>query len=92
MGARLRALGVLSALFVAPEARGHGIGAALLEAGIEWCQREGLAPCLDIVPNRSRALDLYRARGWRTVAEVPTRWIVPGSPLVHVMVLEGWEP
>lgn len=80
-------LGVISALFIANSVRGRGVGVRLLDAAAEWCTDHGLGPCLDIVPNRSNALDIYRARGWCTVAEVDTWWRQPGSPLVHVMVL-----
>ena len=80
-------LGVISALFVAGSVRGQGIGTLLLDTAAAWCRSRGLGPCLDIVPNRTRALAMYRARGWVTVAEVETWWMQPGSPLVHVMVL-----
>lgn len=80
-------LGVISALFISAEVRGRGIGSLLLEAATSWCVTRGFGPCLDIVPNRTQVLEMYRARGWQTVAELPTVWMMPGSPLVHVMVL-----
>lgn len=80
-------LGVISALFIDNSVRGQGVGTLLLDTAAQWCRDHGLGPCLDIVPNRSGALDMYRARGWVTVDEVETWWMQPGSPLVHVMVL-----
>lgn len=80
-------LGVISALFISNSVRGRGVGTLLLDTAAAWCRDRGLGPCLDIVPNRSGALAIYRARGWVTVAEVETWWMQPGSPLVHVMVL-----
>ncbi|HZK06450.1 MAG TPA: GNAT family N-acetyltransferase [Actinomycetaceae bacterium] len=82
-------LGVIGALFIGNRVRGRGVGTLLLDTATQWCLDHGLGPCLDIVPNRTNALAMYRARGWRTVAETETVWMVPGSPLVHVMVYGG---
>ncbi len=57
--------GEIKRLIVAPEARGLGIGRALLEAVETTAAREGMPVLrLETGPGNARALDLYHAAGW----------------------------
>lgn len=70
-------------MFVAPDARGGGAGAALLRAAEEWARAHGLGAMNAMVaaPNRA-ALDFYRAIGYE-VGPV-TGVLRPGSTIpVH---------
>ncbi len=82
----------VSALFVAAEARGHGLGRQLLEAVVDDVVSSQLFPCLEVLPNHPAALSLYLASGWRVVHRLRPDWLtaVAGDegPDVHVMVLD----
>ncbi len=57
--------GEIKRLIVAPEARGLGIGRALLEAVDATAAHEGVPVLrLETGPGNARALDLYREAGW----------------------------
>ncbi len=57
--------GEVKRLIVAPQARGLGIGRALLQAVEAAAAREGLPVLrLETGPGNARALDLYREAGW----------------------------
>ncbi|MFI5658645.1 GNAT family N-acetyltransferase [Streptomyces sp. NPDC051684] len=65
---------VVGRLFVAPSARGHRLGAALLErAAREACLRGALA-VLDVVTTDRAAIALYERLGWRFLGEGQQRW------------------
>ncbi len=71
-------LAVLSAFFVARSARGARVGRRLHDAAIRWAEQHDYALCLDTVVPGSRALQMYHAAGWRTVA--PFRpWFLPAD-------------
>ncbi|MFF9126686.1 GNAT family N-acetyltransferase [Streptomyces sp. NPDC014889] len=65
---------VVSRLFVAPRARGHGIGALLLGRAVEEARRRGLHPVLDVVASDTAAAALYERLGWERMATVEQRW------------------
>ncbi|NJQ03784.1 GNAT family N-acetyltransferase [Streptomyces zingiberis] len=65
---------VVSRLFVAPSARGHGIGALLIGRAVEEAQRRGLHPVLDVVASDAAAAALYERLGWELLATVEQRW------------------
>ncbi|MFI7276892.1 GNAT family N-acetyltransferase [Streptomyces sp. NPDC049879] len=65
---------VVSRLFVAPWARGHGIGALLLGRAVEEAGRRGLHPVLDVVASDTAAAALYERLGWRRLATVEEQW------------------
>jgi GNAT superfamily N-acetyltransferase len=67
-------LAVVSRLFVAPSARGHGIGAALLAHACAEAGRWGLRPALEVLAHDQNAIALYDRAGWRRVASVPAPW------------------
>lgn len=72
-------------LFVAPDARGLGLGARLLEAACAEARRRGLRPALKVLDHDRAAMALYDRAGWRRVATVETPWVVadPSMALLH---------
>ncbi|WP_405888476.1 GNAT family N-acetyltransferase [Streptomyces sp. NBC_01136] len=73
-GAGGEATAVVSRLFVAPGARGHGIGALLMERAVREARRRGLHPVLDVVASDVAAAALYERLGWELLATVEQRW------------------
>ena len=65
---------VISRLFVAPGARGRGLGAALLNRAGAEARRRGLHPVLDVVASDTAAAALYERLGWEFLAAVEQRW------------------
>ncbi|MFJ4974929.1 GNAT family N-acetyltransferase [Streptomyces coeruleorubidus] len=65
---------VISRLFVAPQARGHRIGALLIGRAVEEAQRRGLHPVLDVVASDTAAAALYERLGWELMATVEQQW------------------
>ncbi|MBD9727070.1 GNAT family N-acetyltransferase [Streptomyces caniscabiei] len=65
---------VISRLFVAPSARGLGLGATLLARAASGARERGLHPVLDVVASDTAAVALYERLGWRLLATVEQRW------------------
>lgn len=65
---------VISRLFVAPSARGRGIGASLMARAVAEAQGRGLHPVLDVVASDTAAAALYERLGWQLLAIVEQRW------------------
>ncbi|MEU3374787.1 GNAT family N-acetyltransferase [Streptomyces sp. NPDC006711] len=68
------ATAVVNRLFVAPWARGHGIGALLMARAATEAQDRGLHPVLDVVASDTAAAALYDRLGWQLLATVEQRW------------------
>ncbi|TGB10441.1 GNAT family N-acetyltransferase [Streptomyces sp. MZ04] len=68
------AAAVVSRLFVAPEARGHGIGARLLERVVAEAGELALHPVLDVVASDTSATALYERTGWRFLGTGEQHW------------------
>lgn len=64
---------VISRLFVSPEARGHGTGAALLARAVGAARTRGLHPVLDVVAT-DPAASFYERLGWRLLGTADQRW------------------
>jgi ribosomal protein S18 acetylase RimI-like enzyme len=66
-------LAVVSRFFVAPEARGRGIGAALMDRAQQHAAAARLELVLDVAEHNRDAIAFYERRGWRRVgsAELP---------------------
>ena len=80
-GQPVERLSCLTRLFVAVEARGAGLGAALLDAVVAHAAEEGHTAVLEVSPADGPALALYHRRGWRPAGDGPQRWWVPdGGP------------
>lgn len=74
---------VLSRLFVAPRARGHRIGALLIDRATEEARRHGLHPVLDVVASDTAAAALYERLGWERMATIEQRWSARQTVSVH---------
>ncbi|MFF9278023.1 GNAT family N-acetyltransferase [Streptomyces griseosporeus] len=83
---------VVGRLFVAPRARGHGLGAALLRRAGEEAGRIGLHPVLDVVASDTAAAALYERLGWRRLATVEQRWSPAQVVSVHCYAAPGGPP
>ncbi|WP_329396020.1 GNAT family N-acetyltransferase [Streptomyces melanogenes] len=68
------ATAVVSRLFVAPGARGHGIGRLLLGRAVSEARARGRHPVLDVVASDTAATALYERLGWELLAEVEQEW------------------
>jgi ribosomal protein S18 acetylase RimI-like enzyme len=69
----------VSRLFVAPEARGQGWGAALLAVVVRHCEAEGRRLSLDVVGDDGPAIDLYERLGWRLIDRRTADWSTPAG-------------
>ncbi|MBB5785598.1 GNAT family N-acetyltransferase [Jiangella mangrovi] len=78
-GEPLDRLGVLGRLFVAPAARGSGLGARLVAAVVDECARLGRRPLLDVVVKDAAAVRLYDRLGWTRFGTVTLRF--PSGPV-----------
>ncbi|MFH8608448.1 GNAT family N-acetyltransferase [Streptomyces sp. NPDC018029] len=65
---------VVSRLFVAPDARGHGIGALLMGRAVREARTRGLHPVLDVVSTDTAAAALYERMGWQLLSVVEQEW------------------
>lgn len=65
---------VISRLFVAPSARGHRIGAALMAHATTQARSRGLHPVLDVLSSDTAAAALYERLGWQLLGTVEQRW------------------
>ncbi len=65
---------VVSRLFVAPWARGRGIGALLIGAAVAEARHRDLHPVLDVVASDAAAVALYERLGWELMATVDRQW------------------
>ena len=60
----------LISMWVAPEARGRGIGEALIEAVVDWARSQGLKQlALDVIDDNEPAIALYRRKGFKPTGE-----------------------
>ncbi|MFE9483030.1 GNAT family N-acetyltransferase [Streptomyces spororaveus] len=73
-GVSSAAAAVVGRLFVAPAARGHGIGALLMARAVREARERGLHPVLDVVASDAAAVALYERLGWELLATVEQRW------------------
>lgn len=82
-------LACVSRLFTAPDARGGGVGAALLRAARERAHAEGRRAVLDVVDTSLEAIAMYERRGWRCVGSVPwASWGAASRLLYYVAPAE----
>ncbi len=79
-------LGMVSRLFIAPEARGRGLGGSLLAAGSSYASALGLQLMLDVVDDAGPAVALYERLGWRLVDRRLTDWTTPRGDRLPVRI------
>ncbi|MEW2391173.1 GNAT family N-acetyltransferase [Streptomyces venezuelae] len=72
---------VMSRLYVAPDARGHGIGALLMGRATREARGRGLHPVLDVVSSDRSATALYERMGWQLLGVAEQEW-EPGQRVV----------
>ena len=88
--ARGAGVGGFGALWVAPEARGSGLGREMVEAACAWAADRGCTRIEMSVTDGNPAERLYESLGFaRTGERHPLR---PGSPLVEVTMARGQAP
>ena len=72
----------LFAMWVAPEARGRGVGGALVDAVVDWAKHSGYARVfLDVADQNAPALALYESKGFVPTGKTAT---LP-EPRQHVL-------
>lgn len=75
----------LYAMWVAPEARGRGVGRALVDAAMRWARLAGAATLVLRVTERApAAVALYRSLGFADTGAVEA--LRPGSPIQSVVM------
>jgi GNAT superfamily N-acetyltransferase len=65
---------MVTRLFVAPAARGHGAASALLARVVRTAQECGLHPVLDVDSAGTSAIALYERLGWRFLGTSQAQW------------------
>lgn len=71
--------GEIRTLGVAPDARGQGLGKALLGHALAWLAEQQISPaCLSVAVRNQRALNLYLQLGF-TVTETSSCWLLPAT-------------
>ncbi|WP_329569765.1 GNAT family N-acetyltransferase [Kitasatospora sp. NBC_01266] len=77
------AAGAVSRLYVAPPARGHGLGARLLDVVAAQARAWDLHPVLDVVTENTAAVELYHRRGWELLLTTDQIWPNGMTVAVH---------
>jgi len=83
----------LISMWVAPFARGHGVGNALIRAVTAWSAEQGVARiALVVFENNPHAIALYRRHGFTDYGAIATGG--SGFPPERKMIcdLKGWRP
>ncbi|QES42533.1 GNAT family N-acetyltransferase [Streptomyces venezuelae] len=80
-GAVAEAVAVVTRLYVAPDARGHGIGALLMGRAVREARERGLHPVLDVVSSHRSATSFYERMGWQLLGVAEQEW-GPGQRVV----------
>lgn len=68
--APLDRLAVLGRLFVAPHARGHGLGRQLTHTATQAARQAGRRAVLDVMTKDHDAIRLYETLGWQRIAAI----------------------
>jgi GNAT superfamily N-acetyltransferase len=84
-------LAVVSRFFVAPAARGRGIGSALIETAQDHAAERGLRLVLDVAHHNHDAIGFYMRRGWTRVGNA-TLVLDDGETLLPLVLFVLPEP
>lgn len=68
-------LGAVSSLFVGLDARGTGVGRALLAQAVARIRELGLEPCLDVQARSRQVRAVYAHLGWEEVGTFRPGWL-----------------
>ncbi|MEU3459597.1 GNAT family N-acetyltransferase [Streptomyces sp. NPDC006733] len=82
-GAPTAGTAVIGRLFVAPGARGHRVGARLMEQAVRDARERALHPVLDVVTSDTAAVALYERLGWSLLGTVDQQWGPARTVTVH---------
>lgn len=81
----VEALVCVSQLFVAPHARGDGLGGRLLDVALGEIRSMGAAAALEVISPNADAMALYRRHGWREIGFVRYSWLPdPERSLLYI--------
>jgi len=80
--ARSENLLLLRQLFVAPEARGQGLGSQLLDVATAGAAARGRRAALEVLSINVDAIALYERAGWTAVATTTPHWVPDGMHAV----------
>ncbi|MGW2586009.1 GNAT family N-acetyltransferase [Streptomyces virginiae] len=86
---RSAAAAVVGRPFVAPAARGHRIGALLMERAVREARERAPHPVLDVVGSGTSAVALYERLGRERLATVEQRWSPEHTVTVHCYAAAG---
>lgn len=76
-------IAAVARLFVAPGARGFGIGELLLGTACAWAEQHDLVAALEVLDRDRHAVALYERLGWRRVASAIAPWSAEdGAPVL----------
>ena len=80
----------ITRLFVAPVARGRGVGAALLVTAVVFVHASASRPVLTVADTGGAPIRLYERTGWRRIGERRADWAEPDGrhPTVYDYVLD----
>ena len=81
----------ITRLFVAPAARGRGVGGALLVAAVDFVRGNASRPMLTVADTGRAAIRLYERAGWRRIGGRRADWAEPDGrhPTVYDYVLDS---
>ncbi|MEU8514497.1 GNAT family N-acetyltransferase [Kitasatospora sp. NPDC048722] len=82
-GARPELTAVVNRLYVAPAARGRGVGARLLANALTHARALGLHPVLDVLATDAAAVACYRRLGWTWLGSADQQWGGGRTVVVH---------
>lgn len=82
-GAAPAEVAVVTRLFVAPDARGHGIGSLLMSQALREARSRGLHPVLDVVAADTGSVAFYEHLGWTLLDTAEQRWSQEQTVTVH---------
>jgi GNAT superfamily N-acetyltransferase len=84
-----QALVLLRQLFVAPAARGQGLGSQLLDVATAEAAARGRRAALEVLSINVDAIALYERAGWTAVGRTTPHWVPDGMHAVVFLARPG---